>query len=564
MDIFGTTVTVVHEIYTITVFIKAVVKDTKDYDVDKADILVKVEHEFLFLESFIALFFGDDGALMASQQLPSNLKRDVSNILHALKSCLAEYGLLAAKHNILVDDAEVAECEDTSTTVAGKITSKSEWFKSKLLELKDLKKRSFDWALFDKDKLLDILLKYNQWTERLRQTMSLMLLVSTRFGNAELKTFSDSRAAKDLGLQKVAKRQLLAKATPPDTFKALNGRIVEATDSMTDSSLQVADYLDEWECTTRMIVEYREYSSSLVQATEMRNMKAVQELKAPIRNLAWLLRSSALSDLNGKSINETTNRSMFTLECIGYIDQPDEHQIIFLYQPPLSITNQNQVLEIITLHNLIKVGNCQFSLGHRFFMAYALATTILNVHGSGWVHKDISSHGVTVFPLKTSLVSGFNGMDFDHTPYLTGWGFARPELGGTELLQDFEVEPNFYRHPARQGNPGSAFTKEHDIYALGVVLLEIGLWKTISELFAKQIRIAEDKQELPPKETIRKWLVDLANMDLAQRMGKTYASAVLACLSEGFGVERDDEHKTGLSVAFREKVVDAIKVGIVL
>ncbi|KAG5747908.1 hypothetical protein H9Q69_009900 [Fusarium xylarioides] len=564
MDIFGTTVTVIHEIYTITVFIKAVVKDTKNYDADKADILAKVEHESLFLESFTALFFGDDGALMANEQLPINLKRDVSNILHALKSCLAEYGLLAAKHNLLVDDAEVPESEDASTAVAGKITSKSERFKSKMLELKDLKKRAFDWALFDKDKLLDILVKYNQWTERLRQTMSLMLLVSAVFGNAKLKTFSDSRAARNLGLQKVAKRQLLAKETPPDTFKALKGRILDATDSVKNSSLQVADYVDEWECTTKMIVEYREYSSSLVQATEMRNTKALLELKAPIRNLAWLLRSSPLSDHDGESINETTSRSMFTLECVGYIDQPDEHQAIFLYQPPHSTASQNQVVEIITLHNLIKVRNCQFSLGHRFFMAYALATTILNVHGSGWVHKNISSHGVTVFPIKTTVVSGSNGKDFDHTPYLTGWGFARPELGGTELLQDFEVEPNFYRHPARQGNPGSTFTKEHDIYALGVVLLEIGLWKTISELFAKQIRIAEDKQELPPKETIRKWLLDLANKDLTQRMGKMYTSAVLVCLSGGFGVESDDEHKTGLSVAFREKVVDAIKVGMAL
>lgn len=564
MDIFGTAVTAIHEIYTITVFIKGVVSDAKNYDADKADILAKVDHEFLFLESFKGLFFDDDGALMANEQLPINLKWDVSNILHALKSCLAEYGLLAAKHNMLLDDSEGPESEDISTTTAGKSASKSEWFKNKMLELKDLKKRSLDWALFDKDKLLDMLVRYNQWTERLRQTMSLMLLVSAVFGNTKLKTFSNSKTARNLGLQKVAKRQLLVKASPPDTFKALKGQIMEATDSMTDSSLQVADYVDEWESTTRMIVEYREYSSSLVQATEMNNTKALQELKAPIRNLAWLLRSSSLSDANAGGLNESTNQSMFTLECVGYIDQPDEHQTIFLYQPPRSVASQNQISKITTLHDLVESGNCQFSLGHRFFMAYALATTILYVHGSGWVHKNISSHGVTVFPLRNPVASVSSGRDFDHVPYLTGWGFARPELGGTELLQDFEVEPNFYRHPARQGNPGSAFTKEHDIYALGVILLEIGLWKTISELFAKQIRIAEDRQELPPKETIRKWLLDLANASLAERMGKKYTSAVLACLSGEFGVESDDKHKTGLSVAFRERVVDVIGIGMAL
>ncbi|CZR43681.1 uncharacterized protein FPRO_07402 [Fusarium proliferatum ET1] len=564
MDIFSTTVTVIHEIYTITVFIKGVVTDVKNYDSDKTDILAKVEHEFLFLESFKALFFDDHGALMASEQLPVNLKRDVSNILQALKRCLAEYGLLAAKHDMLSDGIESPECENIASTIPGKTTAKSEWFKNKMVELKDLKKRSFDWALFDKDKLLDTLVKYNQWTERLRQTMSLTLLVSAVFGNAKLKTFSNSKTARDLGLQKVAKRQLLAKASPPDTFKALNGQIIEASDSMTNSSLQIADYVDEWERTRRIIVEYREYSSSLVQATELKNTKALQELKAPIRNLAWLLRSSSLSDVDVGGYKDTKNQSMFVLECVGYIDQPDEHQTIFVYQPPQSIASQNQALKIVTLHDIIQSGNCPFSLGHRFFIAHALGTTILNVHGSGWVHKNISSHGVTVFPLGKPISSDSNGRDFDHVPYLTGWGFARPELGGTELLQDFEVEPNFYRHPARQGNPGSTFTKEHDIYALGVVLLEIGLWKTISELFAKQISIAEDRQELPPKETIRKWLLDLANGDLAQRMGKAYTSAVLACLSGRFGVESDDEHKTGLSVAFREKVVDAIGIGMAL
>jgi hypothetical protein len=32
-----------------------------------------------------------------------------------------------------------------------------------------------------------------------------------------------------------------------------------------------------------------------------------------------------------------------------------------------------------------------------------------------------------------------------------------------------------YRHPERQGRPQKLFKKVHDIYALGVVMLEIGM-----------------------------------------------------------------------------------------
>jgi serine/threonine protein kinase len=595
MDVFGTTVTVIQEIYTITVFIRGVVTDVKNYDADRDDIAVKIEHEYLFLESFKGLFFDDDGALMANAQLPTNLKRDVENNLKALKGCLAEDGLLAVKYGILIDTDGNGETQpsiaDTSKTGAGEHSiSLARRIKSKVL---DLKKKAVDWALFDKDKLLKLLVEYSQWTERLRQTMSLMLLVSAVFGNKRVTEFASSKTAKDLGLRNVAKRQLLAKSSPPDKYKALSGTIVEGSikavgettlentealsgtvveSSATQVDLQIADYQDEWAKSVKVVVEYREYSSALLQAVTLQKTKEIEALKAPMKNLAWFLHNASFVDTHGPNSSDIDDQDMFTLLCLGYLDLPDEYRMAFIYQIPQSTINISKDIQALTLHGLInKIDSNSASskpaLEQRFFIAHALGKTILSIHESGWVHKNISSRGVAVFPgtMSQGAARG-TGSAGGHAfiPYLTDWGYARLDLGATDLLDDFEAEPNFYRHPIRQGHPNTAFTKEHDLYSLGVVLLEIGVWKTISKLFATQIKLVTERKQLPPRDTVRKWLLDIAKNDLPKEMGNTYTGAVLACLNGDFGVGPDDKHKTGLSMAFRSKVVDVIAAGLIL
>jgi len=103
MDAFGAAVTSLHEIYNITMFIRRVVADMDSYASSKQDIHDKLEHEFLFMTTFKDLFFED---MMRDDRLPLDLKRDVDNILRALKKSLMEYELLATKHGLLVDDTD--------------------------------------------------------------------------------------------------------------------------------------------------------------------------------------------------------------------------------------------------------------------------------------------------------------------------------------------------------------------------------------------------------------------------------------------------------------------------
>jgi hypothetical protein len=95
MDIFGTTTTVMYEVYNITIFIKGVDADMKAYGSSKREIQVKLEHELLFLNAFRDIFF-DKGAIMCNDHLHVDLKHDVHNVLTALRK--ASYQKRTAGH----------------------------------------------------------------------------------------------------------------------------------------------------------------------------------------------------------------------------------------------------------------------------------------------------------------------------------------------------------------------------------------------------------------------------------------------------------------------------------
>ena len=63
--------------------------------------------------------------------------------------------------------------------------------------------------------------------------------------------------------------------------------------------------------------------------------------------------------------------------------------------------------------------------------------------------------------------------------YLVGFGAFRSVGGETLLAGGRAWERELYRHPARQGGRfEDVYVMQHDIYSLGVLLLEIGLGET--------------------------------------------------------------------------------------
>lgn len=130
--------------------------------------------------------------------------------------------------------------------------------------------------------------------------------------------------------------------------------------------------------------------------------------------------------------------------------------------------------------------------------------------------------------------------------------FARPENAETQHTFDNHLEKNLYRHPDRQGTPTISFQKHHDIYSLGVVLLEIGLCMTASRIYQNATARMKTGVLMNPR-GIQNLYIDIANRKLPHNMGPAYRGAVVKCLSGSF-----QETDTDLTIEFYEEVVQSI------
>ena len=96
------------------------------------------------------------------------------------------------------------------------------------------------------------------------------------------------------------------------------------------------------------------------------------------------------------------------------------------------------------------------------------------------VHESFRSENILFFPSTASDVDGNKldeaSKDVDLTrPLIFGFEFSRPDSFFSAGFIDACPDRDVYRHPERQGQPLTTFKKIHDIYSLGIILLEIGM-----------------------------------------------------------------------------------------
>ena len=114
------------------------------------------------------------------------------------------------------------------------------------------------------------------------------------------------------------------------------------------------------------------------------------------------------------------------------------------------------------------------------------------------------------------------------TPYLVGFSYARRGTARSTGSSRADWRKEIYRHPERQAaelgiDPEVYYKPYHDIYSLGVVLLELGLWERLDSLYDTHLKRAAPAQR-------RDRLVDLACKNLPLKIGSTFAGIVKKCL----------------------------------
>ncbi|KAI4670513.1 uncharacterized protein J4E79_000795 [Alternaria viburni] len=276
----------------------------------------------------------------------------------------------------------------------------------------------------------------------------------------------------------------------------------------------------------RLLEQYKQYS-------EYEDPSVIERLKRRVACLADVLESQK-------------HESFHCLQLHGWKHEPHHRRFVFYFQVPIDYGNESKTLyEAITELK----GQSRPTLEERLAMAFHIASAVRNWHGVDWVHQSISSHNI-IF-LKPSSGSSSDRWDFDR-PLLQGFGFAQPMAPSTIERWFENIEFDIYQHPDWHRDPKDSPKREHDLYSLGVVLLDIGLWKSCQSVLGKH-RKTMNKGEVP------KLLIEAARDDLAYCVGSNYRDAVQTCLTSEFSAKHYDGMEIKLLDAVEEMVLQKLR-----
>jgi hypothetical protein len=254
-------------------------------------------------------------------------------------------------------------------------------------------------------------------------------------------------------------------------------------------------------------------------------------LEQRIKNVARLLKS------------EQKPEDLRTLSCLGVIRREDDADTRIDYGLIFKVPSGN----FQSLTSRLYHPDADMFLNDRFATAHVMARAILFLHLAGWLHKGIRSDNILFFEDGAAKIDPTK-------PYLVGFEYSRESerQSQTEDVAN-DLEWNLYRHPDLQGPPrepsdsakkdkGSKpqrlpFSSQHDIYSLGVVLLELGLLESA----AKILQRARGDPKYGPHSAIsfRRWLLAKEVPKLGSQMGKAYRDAAALCITGDFIIRED-------------------------
>jgi hypothetical protein len=227
--------------------------------------------------------------------------------------------------------------------------------------------------------------------------------------------------------------------------------------------------------------------------------------------------------------------------CEGWYEQTAPSYFGLVYRlPPIEGYFRCESLGNI-LQNTEYKASLYVDLENRLKLARALAWTLFELHSVDWVHESLHPDNILLFG---RIIGG--GVHFDWSnPYVVGFDSSRSVEGVSgPMNQRAQWTSCLYTHPSRRTGTYVRFEKTHDIYSLGVVLLEIGRLTSLME--DKKFKISSDK--------LKENFIEEA-LNLPTVLGTTYRDVVLACLN---GQLVDRHHKHLLTSEFRSRVCDKL------
>ena len=235
------------------------------------------------------------------------------------------------------------------------------------------------------------------------------------------------------------------------------------------------------------------------------------------------------------------------LHCLGYFLSIGRNSFGLVYELPLPQAIDSAEYDLKTLSEIIREtqGLDRPSLpppylGDRFALAQILSTILLDLHKASLVHKRISSLNIVFFsfpPVSSpSVTSSLPPSPLPiRNPYLIGFNHSRPN-DPHAVTSGPPSSHEACKYLAPEYAPVDArFCLEFDYYSLGLVLLEIGLWDTVTRMGRKTSSAKE----------LRQILLERRVPMLGHLMGESYRDAVRDCLKGDFGRGGNEETAEG-------------------
>ncbi|KAK6841297.1 hypothetical protein PG987_002157 [Apiospora arundinis] len=238
---------------------------------------------------------------------------------------------------------------------------------------------------------------------------------------------------------------------------------------------------------------------------------------------------------------------LHTIDCLGYTDDTANSRYGLVYKAPGKRPTAEAAAAAATtccattLHALISSNDLKTpDLNERVRLAQTLAVALWSLHSLDWLHKSLCSNNILFFPAPSTSSSAEDTTTASTTlvpdissPYLVGFDASRPEMDTDMSVASKNPSIlDLHRHPkSLSGLARRPYCKSYDVYSLGLVLLEIGLWKSLQTYYK-------------PHYSAERWrdrvVLPVLVPGLGNRTGRVYREVVERCLTAGDDISGEE------------------------
>ncbi|KAM7217618.1 hypothetical protein V8F06_007002 [Rhypophila decipiens] len=244
-----------------------------------------------------------------------------------------------------------------------------------------------------------------------------------------------------------------------------------------------------------------------------------------------------------------SNKDTGLLPFVGYFHDRSNRRYGIVFKCPGNVQLENPAAQ--SLQARLRKDHLSkariHDLDQRFRIARTVVKAVYSLLEVSWLHKNLNGQSILLFDGECTAVSGFSFSRRDAP------GEMSEELASyyTSNLnqEDQEIEQRLYMHPdyfvsrPLQNSKNNyslvsqRYKREHDVYSLGILLLEIGLWCSARRIFKRcQGNMATYHREVRER---------FVGQELRGLMGRRYTAVVGVCLdglNTNTSKEKDDSH----------------------